>query len=158
MEIEAIRGALDETYQENRALIAGLSDADMDRPTPNPRWKVRQLAAHIAEDDGGAVYVGKLLAKGKNAKAPGFVVNLANWWSLRKYRKARASDLLPVIDTKHRELLRWLDTLPSEALVRGGEISQMGRMTLGEFLVKNREHSRAHGADIRAALGKGSAR
>src|SRR5947207_393804 len=95
MDVNTIRSGLDATYRENRALIAGLGDADMERPTPNPKWKVRQLAAHIAEDDGGALYVGKLLARGKNAKAPAVVINLANWWSLRKYRKARVADLLP---------------------------------------------------------------
>ena len=64
-DLAALRGALEETYRENRALIAGLSDADLERPTPNRRWEVRQLAAHIAEDDGGTLYVGKLLARGR---------------------------------------------------------------------------------------------
>jgi hypothetical protein len=152
MEIETIRTALEQTYQDNRALIAGLSDTDMDRSTPNPKWKVRQLAAHIAGDDAGALYVAKILAKGKNAKAPDFVINLANWWGLRKYKKATASDLLPVMDEKHRQLMAWLDTVPAEALDKGGEVSQVGRVTLGEFLVKNGDHSREHGADIRTAL------
>lgn len=153
--IGELRKALDATYQENRALIAGLSDADLVRRTPNPKWRVRQLAAHIAEDDGGTVYVGKLLARGKNAKAPDFVVNLANWWGLRKHRKARAADLLPVMDQKHRDLLAWLETLTPEQLQRGGEISQMGRMTLAEFLDRNQQHSREHGNEIRTALGRG---
>ena len=153
----AIRAALEETYRENRALIAGLSDPDLERPTSNPRWKVRQLAAHIAEDDGGTVYVGKLLAKGKNAKAPNFVVDLANWWSVRKHKWARAADLVAVLDAKHRELLAWLAALTPEALARGGEESQVGRVTLGEFLMKNRAHSQEHGDDIRAALGQPAA-
>jgi hypothetical protein len=150
----SIRGALEETYRRNRELIAGLSDADLERPTANPGWRVRQLAAHIAEDDGGTLYVGKLLAQGKNAKAPDFLVNLANWWSLRKHRRARAADLLAVLDRKHQALLAWLDTLTPEDLARGGEISQLGRLTLGEFLIKNSEHSREHGDEVRAALGR----
>lgn len=153
MDIAAIRTSLEEVYRENRALIAGLTEADMDRPTPNPRWKVRQLAAHIAEDDAGALYVGKLLARGKNAKAPDFLINLTNWWGLRKYRRARPADLLPVLDDRHQKLLTWLDSVAPEDLQRGGEISQMGTMSLGEFLVKNGAHSREHAADIRAALG-----
>lgn len=153
-EIGELRRALEATYQENRALIAGLSDADLERRTPNPKWRVRQLAAHIAQDDAATVYVGTLLAKGKNARAPDFVVNLANWWGLRRYRKARVGDLLPEMDRKHRDLLAWLDTLTPEQLQRGGEISQMGRMTLAEFLSRNRQHSREHGNEIRAALGQ----
>ncbi len=158
MDATAIRRALEDTYRENRALIVGLSDADLERPTPNRKWHVRQLAAHIAEDDGGTLYVGKLLAKGKNAKAPAVVVNLLNWWGLRKYRKARAADLPPVMDAKHRELMTWLDTLTPQDLARGGEVSQVGRVTLGEFLVKNQAHSREHGDDIHAALGRTPAR
>lgn len=153
VDVTTIRTALEETYRENRALIAGLSDADLGRPTPNPTWRVRQLAAHIAEDDGGTLYVGKQLAKGKNAKAPDVVVNLLNWWSLRKYKKARSADLVAVIDAKHRDLLAWFDSLTPEQLACGGEVSQVGRVTLAEFLLKNRAHSEAHRADIRSALG-----
>jgi hypothetical protein len=152
IDLPTIRAALEEAYRENRALIAGLSDADLERPTPNPRWKVGQLVAHIAEDDAGTLYIGKLLAKGKNAKAPGFVVDLANWWGLRKHKRARAADLVAVLDRRHGELLAWLQTLTPEHLGRGGEVSGIGRVTLAEFLVGNRAHSREHGVEIRAAL------
>ncbi len=157
-DIATIRAALDETYRENRALIAGLSDADLERPTPNPKWKVRQLAAHIAEDDGGTVYVGKLLAKGKNAKAPDVLINLFNWWGLRKYKQARATDLVAVMDAKHRELLAWVGTLTPEQLARGGAVSRMGRLTLAEFLGRNQAHGQEHGADLRAALARSRTR
>jgi hypothetical protein len=152
MDTATLRHALEETHQESRALIAGLSDADLDRPTANPKWRVRQLAAHIAEDDGGTVYVGKLLARGKDAKAPDFVINLANWWGLRKYRRATVAGLLKVKDERHGRLLTWFDTLTPAQLSNRGEISQMGTMTLAEFLTANSAHSRDHGDEIRAAL------
>jgi hypothetical protein len=153
-----IREALEEAYRENRALLAGRADADLEQPTSTPNWRVRQLAAHIAEDGGGTVYVGNLLARGKNSKAPGFVVDLANWWSLRKYKGARAADLVAVLDRKHGELLAWLETLTPEHLARGGEVSQVGRVTLAEFLEENRAHSRPHGAEIRTALARAPVR
>jgi hypothetical protein len=152
MEKQSIRAALEQCYQENRALIAGLSDADMERPTPNPKWNVRTLAAHIAEDPAGAVYVGKLLARGKNAKAPDFIVNLFNWWGLRRFKSATASELVTVLDRRQQELLAWFDSVPEQALQNGGEVSQVGKVTLGQFLTQNGEHSREHGADIRSAL------
>ena len=152
MEKQTLRAVLEQVYGENRALIAGLTDAEMERPTPNPRWNVRKLAAHIAEDPAGAVYVGKLLARGKNAKAPDFVVNLANWWSLRKYKKSTASELVSVLDRRQQELLTWFDRVPETALENGGEVSQVGKVTLAEFLTGNGEHSREHAADIRSAL------
>jgi hypothetical protein len=152
MDKQSIRAALEQVYQENRALIAGLTDADLGRPTPNPRWKVRMLAAHIAEDPAGAVYVGRLLARGKNAKAPDFVVNIANWWSLRKHKRAATTQLVDLLDRRQQELLTWFDALPEESLGQGGEVSQVGKVTLGEFLIQNGEHSREHGADIRSAL------
>jgi len=153
-DIASIRDALEATYRENRALIAALDDADLERRTPNPKWRVRQLAAHIAEDDAGTVYVGRLLAKGKNAKAPDVLINLVNWWGLRKYQKARAAELVAVMDAKHGELLAWLKTLTPAELARGGAVSQVGQVTLGEFLARSPAHSREHGADIRAALGR----
>jgi hypothetical protein len=149
---QSIRDALEQTYQDNRALLAQLTDADLDRPTANPKWQVRQLAGHIAEDAAGTVYVGKLLARGKNAKAPDFVVNLANWWGLRKYKRVRAAGLLPIIDARQRELMAWVGELTPDALANGGEISGMGRMTLAEFLIANCAHGRDHGADLQAAL------
>jgi hypothetical protein len=154
VDVATVQDALEQSYQQNRALLSGLKEADLSRPTTNPHWKVRQLAAHIAEDDGGALYIGKLLARGKNARAPGFVVNLMNWWSVRHYRKAGAQQLVDVLDQKHGRLLDWLAGLPAGALDQGGEISQMGRLTTGEFLIKNAEHSREHAAEVRAALGR----
>ena len=56
------------------------------------------------------------------------IVDLANWWSLRTYKKARAADLAAVMDAKHAELLAWLETLTPEQLVRDGEVSQVGRV------------------------------
>jgi hypothetical protein len=152
MDKQGIRALLEQTYQENRALITGLTEADMDRPTPNPKWNVRKLAAHIAEDPAGAVYVGKILARGKNARAPDFVVNLFNWWSLRKYKGASASDLVTALDRRQQELLSWLDSLPEETLSNGGLVSGQGKVTLGEFLAQNGAHSRDHAADVRTAL------
>jgi hypothetical protein len=152
MTLSTIRAALEETHQESRALIAGLNTGDLDRRTRNPKWTVRQIAAHIAEDDGATLYVAKLLARGKNATAPGFVVNLANWWALRKYRRAATGDLLATIDQKHAALMNWLTNVPAEALERQGTISQVGRMSLAEFLVKSGTHSREHAADIRAVI------
>jgi hypothetical protein len=157
MDKQGIRAVLEQCYQENRALIAGLSEADMERPTPNPKWNVRTLAAHIAEDPAGAVYVGKLLAQGKNAKAPDLVVNVFNWWGLRKYKRAGAADLVAVLDRRQQELLTWLDSAPEQALQNGGQVSQVGTVTLGEFLTRNGEHSREHAADIRSALASGAA-
>jgi hypothetical protein len=150
----SLRDTLEETYRENRALIAGLSDADLMRPAANPKWRVRQLAAHIAEDDGGTLYVGRLLARGKNARAPAFVVNLANWWGLRKHRDARAGSLTRVMDGRHQELMAWFDTLTPEQLASGGVVSGMGRLTLAEFLGASGAHSREHGKEIRDALGR----
>jgi len=152
MDTTTVRQSLEETYRSNRALIAGLAAADLDRRTPNPKWSVRQVAAHIAEDDGAILYVGKQLAKGKNAKAPGVVVNLMNWWTLRKHRRATAPDLLAVLDARHRALLAWLDELPPEAGQRDGEVSGMGRLSLADFLARSGAHSREHAAEIGAAL------
>jgi hypothetical protein len=152
MDKQSIRAALEQVYQESRALIAGLSAGEMERPTPNPKWNVRKLAAHIAEDPAGALYVGKLLARGKNARAPDFVVNLFNWWGLRKYKNAAPSDLVAVLDRRQQELLTWFDAVPEAALSNGGEVSQVGKVTLGDFLTRNCEHSREHAADIRSAL------
>ena len=154
MDTTVICAALEAMYQDNRKLIAGLSATDMQRPTPNPKWNVRQLAAHIAEDAGAMLSVGRLLARGKSAKAPDFVVNLANWWTLRKYGKARPTDLLLVMDANHQQALAWVRGLPSGALSHSGEVSQMGQLTLAEFLVKYPEHSRAHASAIHAALAR----
>ncbi len=154
MDRDAIRQSLEETYRGNRTLLAGLQDSDLERTTSNPKWRVRQLAGHVAEDDGGALYIGKLLARGKNARAPDFVANLLNWWSVRKYRKAHGADLAPVLDRKHRELMSWFDGLSPEALDQSGTVSQMGHLTLSDFLVRNCAHSREHAVEIQAALAR----
>lgn len=147
-----IRAALENAYHQNCELLATLGDSDLARPTANPGWRVRQLAAHIAEDEGGVLFIGKRLARGKNVKAPAFLVDLLNWWTLRKHRRARPADLLSLIETRHRELMHWLDDLPAESMTRGAEVSQLGWLTVADFLVQSQAHSQQHAADLRAAL------
>ncbi len=105
MELNAIRTALEESYQQKLALVGSLSESDLGRRTANPKWTVRHLAAHIAEDDGATLNIGKLLARGKNATAPDFVVNIMNWWAIRRHRRSRPAELTAVLDEKHRPLM-----------------------------------------------------
>ena len=52
-DVAAIRVAVNAAHRENRARIASLGDADMERPTPHLQWRVRQPVLPIAEDNAG---------------------------------------------------------------------------------------------------------
>lgn len=154
MVTEEISAAVELAYQEKRSLIAGLSEADLARRTTNPQWGVRQIAAHLAQEDDATIFIGKRLAIGKNATPPAIVVNLANWWTMRRTAHSSAAELVTLLERKHVALNAWLQTLPAEALDRGGVVVGAGRMTLRELLLHGGDHVREHAAEISAALAK----
>ncbi len=117
---------------------------------------MRSVGGHIAQAPGGDVYVAKRLAKGSNATLPGFlafVLDLSNWWGVRKFAKATRADLLAAWENGHNDLFSFATTLSDDELDRGGTVMSLGKQTAYSFLKQSPSHSQEHAEAIRAVIG-----
>ena len=145
---------LDTADVETRAILNGLSDDDLKKRTDESNWTVGQLAGHIAQVP-WAIYVTRRLSQGRNAAAPapfGFLLNLGNWWNVRRFRNASKRQLLDSWSKGLSAYRSYVESLPDEVLDKTGEVSGLGRMSVYEFVKRAPEHTREHGATIQRAL------
>ena len=148
-----------EDHQARRGLIEGLDAAALDRPTDNPGWTVRDLAAHVASSDEMVLMCAKRLAQGKNVlpvPMPGRVFewmgSRMNGRTVRRHRRDNVTQLVGHLEATHGKAADFLATIPAEGFSRAGTVPSMGRMTLAEVLSTVVEHNREHAAVLRKAL------
>jgi hypothetical protein len=150
-----LREIVTRDYEEARALIARLGADTLARTTSNG-WTVGQLAGHIATSPKGDVFVLDRLSKGKSASVPGplkFMIDLMNWWNVRKYKGMPKDDLLKVAEDCHNERFARLNMLSEDDLDRGGEVLSLGKLTAYEYMKRSGEHPREHAAEIKKTVG-----
>ncbi|HET6616028.1 MAG TPA: DinB family protein [Dehalococcoidia bacterium] len=145
---------LDDADRETRDLFAGLADEDLPKRTDESNWTVGQLAGHIAQAPWAKRVVGRL-SQNKGAGAPppfGFLLNLGNWWNVRRFATTSRHELLDTWAGAFREYRRYIESLPDDVLDHGGDVPGRGKMTVADFVRSAPEHTRVHGETIRRAL------
>lgn len=151
---EELRDVITRNYEDIRTLFGRMSEADMSKKT-DTGWPVRALAGHIAESPGSDTYVAKRLSAGKNATLPGFlsfVIDLGNWWSIRKYGKATKADLLGAWENAQNQFFAYVTELTDEQLDRAGTVMGLGQRTAYEYLKGSPSHSQEHAESIRNVI------
>lgn len=156
------RAAWDEGYRRTRALLAGLSPADLDRPTANPGWTVRNLAAHIATADDFTAMCVKPLSRGKGLMpipVPSAIVswigNRQNASAVKSLATAGAAELVTALDESHAKATALLDAVPAEGWDRPGKIPLVGTLTLAAFLEFSAGHWDEHSEVLSRARNRG---
>jgi hypothetical protein len=150
-----IRDVVTRDYEEVRALIARLGEDTLARRTSNG-WTASQLAGHIAGSPNGHVFVISRLRNGRSAAFPkplGFMVNLLNWWTARRFRSAAKTALLQAAEDNYNRLIATINGISEDELDRGGDVLSLGKMTMYEYLVRSGDHGREHAAELRKAAG-----
>ncbi|WP_232234183.1 maleylpyruvate isomerase N-terminal domain-containing protein [Micromonospora chokoriensis] len=142
-------------------VLAGLDDADLDRPTDCPPWRVRDLIAHIRT---GA---GRLTAMLAAPAPPRAEVDAAGYFGAAKFTTAVDADrvaggqrdalqvdraaLATEFDRTWRATEAAIAAAPPDRVVRTRHGDAMG---LNEFLRTRVVEVGVHGLDLAAALGR----
>ena len=152
---EALRAELNQTREDYRALLLSLSEADMDRKSPDQSWNVRQLAYHMALGMGFMSNTVDRVRQGKSFNPPGPLMaplNLAAMLMIkRRSRGATKDSLLALYDEGHGRALQMLDEMTQsewsqQAKVFGDLVSP------AESFHHMTEHFAEHSAEIHSAL------
>jgi len=152
---EQLRDSVGRDYREMRELLSQLTPEMMPLPATDG-WTVGQLAGHIAVSPRGLMFVLNRLRKGRNVQVPkalAFVVNIRNWWMVRRFSNPTREELLAALDESHAALVEYIGTLSDAELDRGGQFLDDGYQTVYENVVRSTEHSHEHAAVLREATG-----
>jgi len=154
-----VRAAWEDSHNKTRTLIGSISDADLERPTENAGWTVRNLAAHIAEANTIVASSAKRLSQGKNPFFLPLPTPIANWLgnmrnksSVKKYRAATTAELVTLADTAHAKASEVLDGVPAEGWQKATKMPAFGVQTLATFVSFMVEHADEHSAVLKKAL------
>jgi hypothetical protein len=156
---DELKEAVRQDYREMRALFEQLTQEMMQRPATDG-WTVGQLAGHIAVSPRGQMFLVGRLRRGRNATVPkalAFIVNVRNWWMVRKFAKPTREQLIATLDAAHGDLLAYIDGISDEELDKGGTVFNSGYQTVYESVIGGANHSREHAAVLRSAAGIESA-
>ena len=150
-----LRDSLTRDYEEMRAIFSRLREADLGERTASG-WTVAQVAGHIAVTPDGDMWLLDRLRKGRGAKLPGplgflmnTMINIGNWSRVRKFRASTRDELLRALEDGHNKLFAYVNGLSEDELDRGGEVFQLGRFTVYEYVLRRGDHPREHAADLR---------
>jgi len=152
---DQLRDSVTRDYREMRELLSQLTP-EMMRLRATDGWTVAQLAGHIAVSPRGLMFVLNRLRKGRNVRVPkplAFVVNIRNWWMVRKFSNPTRDELLAALDDAHEALLAYISGLGEEELDRGGQFLDDGYQTVYENVMRSTDHSHEHAAVLRDAIG-----
>jgi hypothetical protein len=154
-----VRATWEDSHNKTRTLIGGISDADLERPTDNAGWTVRNLAAHIAEADALVASSAKRLSQGKNPFFLPLPTPIANWLgnmrnksSVKKYRAATTAELVTLADTAHAKACEALDGIPADGWHKAAKVPAIGVHTLASFIGLFVDHTDEHSAVLKKAL------
>jgi hypothetical protein len=149
------RQALIERYVRGHQVVldalAGASDADLDRPSPDG-WTARQVVHHLADAEmTSAIRLRRLLVEDQPAimayDEAAFASKL--WYTERPIQAA-----LDAFGAARRTTAELLERLTPADWARAGTHSEMGPYSVDTWLHVYAAHAEEHAAQIRRALGR----
>ncbi len=157
---DVVRAAAFGQYARVADVVDGLADADLDRPTRLPGWRVAELVAHTAH---GVAVVARYLAQPAPGRADrdlmGYLdgaVSVARDVAERAVQAAAgrtAEDLQAVMRAALADAQAALVDQPSDRLVA----TRLVALSLPDFLATRCVEGLVHGLDLAAALGRAPA-
>jgi hypothetical protein len=123
------------------AVVADLSDAQLDTPYGPGKWTVRQVVHHLAESHGNAFFRFKKLLTEDN---PDISAYNQDAWAACSDHKMPLEPSLAILRGLHARLVALLLTLPDDAWKRSGVHEEDGRITVDWLLRAYSEHGERH--------------
>jgi hypothetical protein len=141
---------LEQAPQRFRALVAGLTDPQLDTPYRPGGWTIRQVVHHVPDSHLNA-YVRMKLAVTEEAPAIR-TYDEARWAELPEAKIAPIEMSLALLEALHTRWTAFLRALPESAFSQPFVHPEWGRVTVDESITMYAWHCRHHAAHIERAL------
>jgi hypothetical protein len=135
-------GEIEQMPAAMRALVGGLSDAQLDTPYRPGGWTVRQVVHHVPDSHMNA-YVRMKLAVTEDAPAIK-AYEEARWADLPDARTAPVALSLDLLDALHRRWCAFLRALPDSEFQRTYRHPELGVVPLDAALALYAWHGKHH--------------
>src|SRR5437868_2452049 len=133
-----------------RALVAGLSDAELDTPYRPGGWTIRQVVHHVPDSHMNAYIRVKLAVTEEMPTVKTYHEDL--WAELPDGKSGSIRMSLDLLDALHRRWIAFLRVLPESDLQKAFAHADGGRVTIDEAISMHAWHRRHHTAHIEPAL------
>lgn len=156
---ENIRRELEETRHEFHQLLAEIAEKDLDRPSLNPAWTIREVLYHMSLAPRNLPSDVRLIRKLKWVpKIPAGPFNRMNDFMTR--RGARGLDKITLgkkYDQAHASTLQVLESVKNDEWQLGADYPDWDPMLSGHVTLEHlfhyiSKHFNAHAQDIQAVL------
>jgi len=145
-------GILEATPSHIRAMVHGLTDAQLDTRYRPGGWTVRQVVHHVPDSHMNAYVRMKLAVTESQPTVKTYEEAL--WADLPEAKTAPVAMSLDLLDALHRRWVAFLRALPSAEFRKTFSHPQWGTVSLDESLGMYAWHCRHHTEHIRLVAGK----
>ena len=141
---------IEDTPAKYRALVAPLSDAQLDTPYRPDGWTVRQVVHHVPDSHMNAFIRIKLAL---TEEAPAIKTYEEQLWAeLPEAKTGKIEMSLDLLDALHRRWVAFLRAVPEAQLQKAFTHPEWKRVTVDESIAMYAWHCRHHTAHIEQAL------
>jgi hypothetical protein len=128
--------------------LAGITEADLDRPQPGDEWTARQVVHHLADSESMAyIRLGRLIAEDE----PIIHGYDEPEWARRLHYERAIEASVAVVRAVRSASLQLLETLTPAEWARTGTHSESGPYSVGRWLETYADHTHDHADQIRRA-------
>ncbi len=152
---EAIKQTLEAVRAQTRPLLERVTPEVLDRPSvgdANPKWKVRQVANHLASASESVVMLGERIRKGQMTNPPAILINAMGWWNQFKRAGRTPEQMLAEFDQGHQTLLAFVDRCSDADLDKKSVLPILGEASLETWFNVYGFHVATHAASIQSVL------
>ena len=133
-----------------RALVAGLSESQLDTPYRPGGWTIRQVVHHVADSHLNAYIRTKLAVTEDNPRITTYEEQL--WAEFPEAKRGPVEVSLTLLESLHTRWIAFLRALSDSDFARTFQHKEWGSITVEEVLALYAWHSRHHAAHIEQAL------
>ena len=133
-----------------RALVGGLSDAQLDTPYRPGGWTIRQVVHHVPDSHMNAYIRTRLAVTEDNPRITTYEEQL--WAEFPEAKHGPVEVSLTLLDALHRRWLAFLRALPESDFRKTFQHKEWGSMTVDEAIAMYAWHARHHAAHIEQGL------
>src|SRR5262245_33534691 len=141
---------IEDTPARFRALVAGLSEAQLETPYRPGGWTIRQVVHHVPDSHLNAYIRMKLAATEDNPRITTYEEQL--WAELPDGKSAPPEVSLALLESLHRRWVLFLKNLPEAQFARTFQHKEWGSVMIDEAVAMYAWHCRHHAAHIEQAL------